>query len=101
MNQSTTPTLTDEETRELANIQKIKTFNKGDILIRENDIIKQYYFVINVEIQCQSLSNIFVLIFFEIVLLVIRLIFALYLMREKVLGNSLWKISFDVLIVGF
>ena len=29
------PTLTDEETRELTHIQKIKTFKKGDILIRE------------------------------------------------------------------
>jgi len=51
------PTLTDEETRELANIQKVKTFKKGDILIRENDIIKQYYFVINGCVRSYSLIN--------------------------------------------
>ncbi|MCJ8313193.1 MAG: Crp/Fnr family transcriptional regulator [Saccharospirillaceae bacterium] len=57
MNQSAPPTLTDEETRELSNIQKIKTFQKGDILIRENDIIKQYYFVINGCVRSYSLIN--------------------------------------------
>jgi len=57
MTQSPTPKLTAEETIELSAIQKIRTCKKGDVLIRENDIIKQYYSVISGCVRSYSLIN--------------------------------------------